>query len=318
MADEEVWDAARQEMGAYTSPGTEAALTTRVDSSQERGDGGSMSVAVKARPRFEAPGIYGEIPEEEYHASPGLSQSALKILGEEGGPAKFRYGVRKETRPLKLGSLVHSLLLRPNTVMQNYRVTRLMTQGTKAWLEEEAAHPGRTMVKQAEFDKAMAIVEAVYRWSSVARELLLSPDRIMTECSFYWTDPELGLLCRGRADAAHEDFHVLLDLKSAQDASTDGFRRAVRDYSYHLQAAHYLAGWPLAGGWKPVDFVFIVVTKEPPYLCANYVLDPEDIQDGRDELRRLIAIYQHCAELDEWPGFDAGISVLPPIYRKRD
>ena len=275
-------------------------------------------MADEERPPLGEVGIFGDIPEDEYHASPGLSQSALKILGEEGGPAKFRYGVQKDTRPQKLGTLVHSLLLRPNEVMQNYRVTRLTRDGTKDWKEEQADHSGKIMVKQPEFDKAMGIVEAVFRWSSGARELLLSPDRIMTEASFWWVNEETGLLCRGRADAWHEDYQVIIDLKTARSASTDGFRRAVREYGYAIQRQWYVGGWPLAGGRTPVDFVFVVVEPDFPHMTASYVLDKEDLEDAQAKIRRLMDIHQECERSGIWPGYDPGVQTLPPINRKRD
>ena len=261
-------------------------------------------------------GIHGDISEEAYRAGPGISQSDLKLLGEEGGPAKFRYGERKESRQQKLGTLAHGVLLQPNRIMETYHVTKLLRDGTKDWNEEAAAYPGRKMVKQAEFDKVMAMVDAIFRWSPVARELLLSSDRMATEQAFYWPDPESGLLFRGRADAIHEDFHTIIDIKTARSASTEGFRRAVRDFSYHIQSAHYLDGWPLAGGWKPVDFVFIVVEVDYPHLTASYVLDAEDIEAGRAEIRRLVGIYQECERLGDWPGYPAGIRTLPPMYKR--
>ena len=278
-------------------------------------------MADEERPPLGEVGIFSDINESTYHASPGLSQSALKVLGEEGGPAKFRYGdVQKDTKSQKLGTLVHSLLLEPHTIMQRYRVTRLEREDarSKAWQEEAAAHPGKIMVKQPIFDQAMRMVDAIFRWSSVARELLLSPDDVAIEQSFWWVDPESGLLCRGRADVAHNSFQVLLDVKSARDASTEGFRRAVREFGYNIQNAQYVDGWPLAGGWKPVAMVFIVVEPVDPYLTANYELQPDDIADGRSEIRRLIGIYQECDKNNFWPGYSDGVQTLPPIYRKRD
>lgn len=262
-------------------------------------------------------GIFPDVPEALYHASDGLSQSQLKLLGEEGGPAKFRYGTRKETSPQKLGTLVHTLLLQPHTIAQRYHVTQLTREGTKAW-EAEAIEAGdRIMVKQAEFDKARYMVDSVFRWSSVARELLSDQESVMVEQSLWWKDPESGLLMRARVDAAHSEYRVLLDLKTTVDASPAGFRRAVREYGYHVQNAMYQDGWMLAGGWEPVDFLIIAIQKDEPYLTGNYVLDKDDIQTGRDEIRRLIGIYQYCQEMQEWPGYDSGITTLSAFANKR-
>lgn len=254
-------------------------------------------------------GIYPNIAEEDYHKSPGLSQSVLKQLREEGGPAKVKFRERPTTRPQKFGRLVHTTLLQPHLLSKHYAVTDLLTVGTKAWLEAEQAAMGRELVKRPEYDRAQAIRDGVMRWSSVAREML-DPAHIRVEQSFYWPDPDTGFLCRGRADVANDDYQVLMDLKSTVDASTDSFRRAVRDYGYHIQAAHYLDGWHRAGGWKPVEFIILAAEKEAPYLCASYVLDAADIAEGRAELRKLLAIWRHCEETGDWPGYDPGLQSL--------
>lgn len=254
------------------------------------------------------PGIYADILEEDYHRSPGLSQSMLKLLGTEGGPAKVRYGIRHETRAQKLGRAAHLAILQPDLFDQRYRVTELTREGTKAWAEEEQAAMGRTLLKRADYDKAWAMRDAVFRWSEVARELLTGT--VAVEQSFYWHDVRTGVLCRGRADAVSQDYHVIIDLKSAEDASMGGFRRAVRTWGYHLQAAHYLDGWSLAGGWRPTDFLLIVAEKEPPYLTASYTIDPVDLDAGRDEIARMIDLYLECDASGEWPGYEPGLQQL--------
>lgn len=248
--------------------------------------------------------------ESEYHASRGLSQSVLKLLSEEGGPAKVRYGQRKETRPQKFGSLIHTAVLEPDLLERRYAVTHLERTGTNAWSEAETAAMGRILVKRAEYEEALRIRDAVLRWSEVARLLLRPGPDLAVEQSFYWTDPASGYLCRGRADAVQSAFRAIIDLKSTVDASYEGFRRAVREYGYHIQAAHYIDGWPLAGGWTVQDFVFLAVEKEPPYLAAAYQLDPADLDEGREALRSLIGFYSHCEQTDDWPGYPAGLQML--------
>lgn len=254
--------------------------------------------------------IYAGLDEDKYHASDGLSQSMLKLLSEEGGPAKVRYGQRVETKPQKFGSLIHTAVLEPTLLEQRYCITDLTREATKAWDAEAAAAMGRIMVKRPQYEEALRIRDAVMRWSDVANMLLTPSTGLQVEQSFYWIDPVSGRPCKGRADAVHADYRAMIDLKSANDASYEGFRRAVRDYGYHIQDAHYSDGWPLAGGWTVQDFVFIVVEKEDPYLSAAYQLDKADIQEGREQLRALISQYEHCEATNHWPGYPRGLQSL--------
>lgn len=254
-------------------------------------------------------GIYDNIPENEYHGGDEVSQTALKLLEQPGGAAKLRHGVHAETRPQKLGSLIHTLVLRPDDVGKIYEVTRLDRANTRAWKAAEATLFGKVLIKQSEWDQARRIRDGILKWSPVARELL-APSGLRTEVSFYWVDPATGIRMRGRADGVREDFRCLIDLKSAQDASEEGFDRAVRTYGYDLQNAVYVEGWQRAGGWEPSEFVFIVVEPEEPYLSASYVLSPTRIEEGRQRAHRMMDYYAECAAKDEWPGYTRDIVML--------
>jgi exodeoxyribonuclease VIII len=254
--------------------------------------------------------IYAGLDEDKYHESEGLSQSTLKLLSEEGGPAKVRYGHRAETAPQKFGSLIHTAVLEPTLLEQRYCITDLTREGTKAWDAEAAAAIGRIMVKRPAYEEALRIRDAVMQWSDVANMLLTPSPHLQVEQSFFWTDPISGRLCKGRCDAFHAGHRAMVDLKSANDASYEGFRRAVRDYGYHIQNAHYEDGWPLAGGGQVQDFVFIVVEKEEPYLSAAYQLDAADVAEGREQIRALISYYEHCEATNDWPGYPRGLQSL--------
>jgi exodeoxyribonuclease VIII len=122
-------------------------------------------------------------------------------------------------------------------------------------------------------------------------------------------DPETGALIRCRPDLHRTDLRVMLDVKSAVSATPEQFARAVINYGYHAQEAHYSDTWRLAGG--EVDaFCFLVVEKKPPFAFAIYELPPSIVDEGRAIIRKSLATYAACERTNNWPGYPAGVQEL--------
>ena len=247
------------------------------------------------------PGVYSGIPADQYHAGEGINVSSLKLLADEGGPARVRYGQRTETKALTFGRLIHAAILEADTFGESYYPVALATlnENHKAYQAAALQAAGREIVRQADYDEALRIRDGVMR-NPVARDML-APGHL-TEQSFYWIDQETGVLCRGRADGMRPDYRVLFDLKSTADATEDGFNKSVEDYRYYWQDAWYQAGWAEAAGWKPEAFIFLAVEKERPYLTAAYEIDGDRRAEGLAEARVQLRRYAEFLAADEWPG----------------
>lgn len=243
------------------------------------------------------PGIYDNLPAEEYHSGPGVSVSTLKRFSE--APAKCLVH-RPETPALARGTLVHCAVLEPEMLESRFVATDVERRGTKAWDAAEAAAAGRTLVKRVDWDEALAMRDAVQA-HPVARELL-SPG-LLTEQSIYWRDERTGLLCRGRADVLRLDMRIIVDPKTTRDASSRGFGRAAGDLKYHLQAQWYLDGVEQAGGWRPETFIFIAIESEPPHLVACYEVEPAHLDVAKRQLVELLDRYAACKARNIWPGY---------------
>lgn len=252
------------------------------------------------------PGIH-QMPEGDYHASPGVSISKLKVFAD--APAKARYGERKETGSQKFGSLIHCAVLEPDRLDACYFASDLerLDPRTAAFKEEQLRAGSRTLVKRKEWDEALRIRDAVHA-HPVAGDLLAR--NLLVEQSLYWIDPETGLLCRGRADGLRPDMRVIVDLKSTTDASSYGFARSVAEYRYHWQDYFYRTGIT-ATAWEPESFVFIAVEKEPPYLVGTYEVLPEDLERGQERVREELIRYAECERTGIWPGYS---DTLEPIH----
>lgn len=250
------------------------------------------------------PGIYPSIPEDDYHASVGVSVSRLKRFAKVPAYAQVH---QAETDAMRFGTVIHFATLQPHLLERRYAPTRLDRTGTKAWAAEEAANPGRELVKQHDWDAARRIRDAVQA-HPIGRDLF--NDRLQVEQSIYWNDPATGLLCRGRTDGIQPDMRVLVDLKSALDASPDGFARAAADRRYHWQDPYYCRGIAAACGWQPEAFIFVAVEKFEPYLVAAYEIAPDARAAGDAQVQATLRRYAECVETGVWPGYSDTLETL--------
>lgn len=240
--------------------------------------------------------IAPSLPFDQYLARDALSVSKLKAFAK--APA-LAHVAKEETAAMRMGSLVHCAVLEPGELDRRYVVTDLDRRGTKAWAAEEEAVEGRELVKRADWDDARRMADAVWA-HPIARELLEGCD---TEVSAFWTDPETGMECKARADAVNTRLGVLLDVKTACDASPREFERAAAKLRYRTQDAHYREGFGFS------EFVFIAIEKES-LLVACYEFDHMSRVKAEAERRMLMDQYAQCLANNEWPGYPQGITTI--------
>jgi hypothetical protein len=135
---------------------------------------------------------------------------------------------------------------------------------------------------------------------------LLSDDGAV-ELSIVWLDKETGLLCKCRLDKYSAGLKAITDLKTTTDASPDKFSRAIYDYGYEIQGAHYLNG-AAAAGIDATTFGIIAVENDAPWCVAVYELEPEAIGLGYDQARRLMQRYAECRRAGKFPGYPTEIN----------
>ena len=242
--------------------------------------------------------------ELEYRSHPAISRSELWRMHES--PEKFKWYNEHPAEPtpaLLFGQVVHKMLLQPESFQTEFVVAPAVDRRTKAGKDEYAAFAetvgDRTVISVDDYNKALDMVTAV-RMSPLANKLLAGEK----EEPFFWTDEFTGTDCKCRVDCLTEigDNPVIVDYKSASDASNDSFMRDAMKYGYTLQAAMYSDGVEKNLGRKPL-FVFIVQEKAEPY-CVNILqADTAFVEYGYDQFREFLGIYKYCTETDDWYGF---------------
>ena len=119
------------------------------------------------------PGVYDNIPADDYHGGDGINVSTLKMLAEEGGPARVRWGSPKESKALQFGSLIHVAVLEPQNLARAYHPVALdrFDSRSKGYHEAEIQAAGREIVRASDYEAAQRIRDAVMS-HPVARDML--------------------------------------------------------------------------------------------------------------------------------------------------
>jgi exodeoxyribonuclease VIII len=102
---------------------------------------------------------------------------------------------------------------------------------------------------------------------------------------------------------------ILIDLKSAADASKETFSKSIYNYGYYQQCGWYVDGWKALTGDEPA-FVFLAAEKTVPFAVAAYEMAEEVVVAGRKAYRSALGIYQECLKHNRWPGYSDTVEML--------
>lgn len=254
-----------------------------------------------------SPGIYQGIPNEAYHAGPGISKSGLWKI-HTSTPAHFKFEPRKESQAFDFGEAAHLAVLQPNEFEAKVYRGPDDRRGNK-WKDaaEACAINGKLCLTSGYYDDALLLRDTIHadQWLSA----IITGGKPQIEASAYWKDEETGVMCRCRPDLYRADLGVILDLKTTTCAASDDFAKSIVNYGYHAQEAFYTDGMT-ALKQNVEAFVFLAVEKTVPFCFAVYELPPSIVAEGRAIMRKSLTTYAECARTDKWPGYASGVTEL--------
>jgi hypothetical protein len=265
----------------------------------------------------EPPQIVDGLSAEEYHAdTTSISSSGLRALLAPGCPAQFHYDRHHPQAPKRefdLGHAAHKLVLGEG---EEIVVTEYDDWRTKAAREERDAirATGAVPLLFHEGEQVQAMADAIRQHPQAGP--LFAPGNGIPERSIYWTHRDTGVRVRVRPDwlMVRPDVTLVVDLKTAADASPDGFSKSIESYSYHQQGALYLDGVEAAGlAPEGARFLFVVQSKKAPYLVTVRELKDQDQDIGRGRNEVALRIYRDCIANDEWPDWTGPVTEIPQI-----
>jgi hypothetical protein len=261
------------------------------------------------------PGLYRDIPFEEYNAWPYVRNSDLSHFNRTPAHARERMLNRgKTTAAMEFGRAYHSAMLEPQKFPTEFvagiKVDKRTTKGKEEWADFQAENADKTVIDPEDYAQIVAMRDRL-KLHPVAKDLLYGAGQ--SEVSIVWVDPDTGLTCKSRIDrvAQYNGRSYLVDLKTTEkDASEKGFQNTMARYYYHQQAGMYSAGMEVLfpGPYRP--FVFIVQEKEPPYEPGCYELDDFSVKQGTSQFRRHLAQLKACVTEAKWPGHGDGLGLI--------
>lgn len=252
--------------------------------------------------------LYG-LPFERYQSLPGLSASGLKEFAKS--PAHYQYWLKnggKTSKAMEIGSLLHTMVLEPNKLYEQYAFFDGERRMGKAYEGFYHEHKAKIILLKRDLVECQAIANAVLNNLEVRR--LLSEGQ--AEVSMTW---ENGVNGKGRIDYLHPS-HILIDLKFVEDASPTGFAKSFYNYKWHWQAYWYMIGYELSTGIRPAAFKFIAVEKKAPHIMSLYWVTDFYLELAAQQITPILKLYKRCELSGEWPGYPFGeIEILPWAYR---
>ena len=255
--------------------------------------------------------IIFDMSDAEYHGRKELSSTQARQILDS--PAKYKYwqGRENNSHAFDIGKAVHARVLGVGAQAVAYPDDVLAANGaasTKAAKEwaDSARADGLIPMKATDLRPIEDMAEAVLAHAEARQILEDAPAR---EVSLF-ADVD-GVPSRARFDIYGVTSGA--DLKTAVDASPDGFNRAVNAHSLHVQEAWYRDVHRAETGTDLDEFKFLVVEKTAPYLVAVYDLDIVWRDIGRERAAEARQRWLHATTTGVWPGYESQTLSCPPF-----
>jgi hypothetical protein len=248
-----------------------------------------------------------------------ISASALKDL--KVSPLHFIEKEKLEPTPaLIFGRAYHKYILEPSQFEQDYFVfdernilEKLLGEGAKSpratnaykeWHEAQLIKAeGKEIIDLPTLDKLEQMKKRLFRHRYAYSLLNNGEAETSLYCTIETMDNKTVKLIM-RPDYLKTQKRVVVELKTAIDASKEGFPKACAEFDYHIQAAIYKDLMEkVTGSDQPWDFYYVVQETKAPYAFNIFEASAKYIAQGRYEYEQLILLFNQCIENDSWPGY---------------
>lgn len=233
----------------------------------------------------------------DYASIDAINWSTLKEAARSALHYQYRLAhPAEETAAMRFGRAVHTAVFEPDRFPLEYVVFDGAARRGKDWEAFVAANANRTILRRDEYEKALAIRDAVRANKPAARLLR----RGVAEATLSWTDPSTGLGCKGRIDFLGS--RVAVELKTTQTVEARLFNSVAARMLYHCQLAFYDMG--LRANGIEVQWKLIAIEAEPPHDVAVFAVGDDVLQTGAEQCRELLALVARCrsSRRQRWPG----------------
>lgn len=279
------------------------------------------------------PGIYPDVPFEEYRAWPALSKSTLEWGRESILHLKAAVDgklAKADTDSLAFGRALHTRLLEPARFKAEYRVMpdfepdepgkyknfRATNEYARKVETFRTIHAGCTFLSADDGETLEAMGRAVYAHPGVA----MLRENGGCEVSITWQHTT-GVRLKGRLDkfTRFQGLPTIIDIKGVRSCEPDALSKQINDLGWHRQGAMYIDGvHALTGEWA--DFILICIEKTYPFAVSVQQVGEKSIALGRRQLLSILQRWRRAEATGVYDAFgdDIGQIDVPEWQLKRE
>lgn len=197
---------------------------------------------------------------------------------------------REATPQMMLGSLVHSMLLEPELLDEEYVIAPKFdmrkADDKKAKAEFEEKNAGKSVVDSETWESADAIASAVRDYALAAKILNMLDTR---EIHFKFNHNELPI--NGYIDGigmnVEKQTPFIFELKTSITANPSEVIKDFFNKKYYIQAAIYRQALRELNVHDAAPLVYIVVENRAPHVVSTFLADESYMAYGEKEFNRL-------------------------------
>lgn len=238
------------------------------------------------------------VSNKDYHAdNEFLSSSNLKLLlkDREQFYKEKILGIkeRKESSAFDEGSLVHSMILEPERLNEDYAFFNGLRKVGPEFESYKRSAGSKTVISKPQKIRCEQYVKA-YQNHPVAPKILSNGAPEYTICAMLSDVP-----VKIRADYINVDEGYIVDIKTTSyPADVDTFRITTTQWGYDLSAALYSTVASQHYG-KPFAFYFVVIDKKN-LLCEVYKASESTLTKGSIQVSEALKVYKQCKQSGNW------------------
>jgi hypothetical protein len=270
------------------------------------------------------PGLYTDVPDEEYRAWPYPSYSTLKHFRDDSMcEEEIKFAIDNPPDPseaMRLGTMVELAIDDPDSFCKNVLPLppEIKVRRGSAWQELQKANPDITYLPSSEYKKhkdslqqARDMAESVRNCELAAKLINKAERQVSFVCDLEFADAMGELVkhrVKGRCDYLNRSAGIVPDLKT----STFGGQRSVGiqiwKLGYDIQSALYTDCVSLLLN-KPIRFYFIFVRSVKPYVVTVYNAHNTSemagnlLAIGRGWYQIALERYANCVRTGVWRGY---------------
>ena len=262
-----------------------------------------------------APGIYDDLPADEYHADEAIGHSDCQVLMDEC-PRRWVWN-KTHPEPPKLefdiGTACHAMVLEPNRELLMVLPLEFKDYRTNAAKELRDVARIQNLIPLLTHQHE-AVVEMARAVNGHPLANLALSDGV-AERSYFWKDKTTGLMRKCRPDfiktvnvATAATINSVVNFKTAASAHPNEISRAA--WNNHWWSSEWYTYEGMAACGHPVrtqEYLYVVVEKEPPHFVMVYRLPERMIEMGAIWTRKAIDTFAACLSTGEFPGYGESI-----------